>query len=258
MPHIKTNGIKTYYEIKGRGNPLVFIHGITNTRDVWNPQLEYFSDKFKVVTYDVRGHGKSEGNSDEYSMTLFANDLNELLRKLKLKNPIICGLSMGGMIAQLYATLYPVRLLILVDTFKSGKLTEFIKFLPKTTVERIAMVTPINLFLELTNLTLLKNTDKATKEKVKHWFEKMASKDIRKTLLACYNFGKIDTSKIKTPTLIISGENETPITKVTSKCLRNEISNAKFFEIKNSGHLSNLENPIQFNEILSLFFSENP
>ncbi len=70
----------TYYEIHGQGNPFIFIHGGFVTSTMWQSQIEYFSRFFKVITYDIRGHGKI-GISPlrKYSVELFADDLKKLL-----------------------------------------------------------------------------------------------------------------------------------------------------------------------------------
>jgi len=101
MPKLKTNDIMTYYEIHGEGYPLVFIHGGWVDHKMWKPQVEHFLKNYKVITYDVRGYGNTRGFSKKkYSMEMFAYDLKKLLDELQIERPIICGLSMGGMIAQ--------------------------------------------------------------------------------------------------------------------------------------------------------------
>lgn len=113
MPTLRTNDIITYYEAQGEGKPLVFIHGAGASHDMWRPQVEHFSRKYKVITYDVRGHGQSEAvdsigfETRRYSCELFADDLHALLEELDMACPersrreraAVCGLSFGGMIA---------------------------------------------------------------------------------------------------------------------------------------------------------------
>jgi pimeloyl-ACP methyl ester carboxylesterase len=101
MPKIKTGDIQTYYESSGSGDPIVFIHGAWVNLRMWQPQVEYFSRSYRVITYDIRGHSETGGSARRrYSMELFADDLVALVDALKLDKLSICGISMGGMVAQ--------------------------------------------------------------------------------------------------------------------------------------------------------------
>ena len=125
MPSVQTGDIETYYEITGEGEPIVFVHGAGGSHDNWHPQVKHLSDRFKVVTYDVRGHGRSSGSDRKYSCALFADDLHNLLVALEIEKPVVCGLSLGGMTAQEYAVKYQSNLagLILADTAVATALT---------------------------------------------------------------------------------------------------------------------------------------
>jgi pimeloyl-ACP methyl ester carboxylesterase len=126
MPKIKTGDIQTYYESSGIGDPIVFIHGAWVNLKMWQPQVEYFSRSYRVITYDIRGHSETGGSARRrYSMELFADDLVALVDALKLDKPSICGISMGGMVAQAYAVKYrhQLRALVLADTAVSSALT---------------------------------------------------------------------------------------------------------------------------------------
>lgn len=67
MPRIKTNDIDTYYEINGKGQPLILIHATSSNTESWKPTVEYFSKYYKVITYDLRGHGKTGGSKEKKS-----------------------------------------------------------------------------------------------------------------------------------------------------------------------------------------------
>ena len=57
VPSVRTSDIMTYYEVHGEGKPLIFIHGAAASHDMWKPQVEHFSGRYRVIIYDVRGHG---------------------------------------------------------------------------------------------------------------------------------------------------------------------------------------------------------
>jgi len=104
---IKANGIDINYEIAGEGDCLVLIHGYPDTLDMWYNQVPEFSKKYKVLTVDVRGFGKSEITSGPYSMALFAEDLYGLLKALDIERACVLGFSMGGMIALTFVMSHP-------------------------------------------------------------------------------------------------------------------------------------------------------
>jgi pimeloyl-ACP methyl ester carboxylesterase len=267
MPKIKTNDIMTYYEIHGEGNPLIFIHGGLVTSTMWQPQVDYFSRNFKVITYDVRGHGKT-GVSPlrKYSVELFADDLEKLLEKLKIEKPIICGLSLGGMIAQAYATKYPqdLRALILSDTAISTSLTYWDKLM-------VYILFPKWMMLPTLRMMGVKNFIKfsfwiAKFTRGKEWIGKneiedyeknemlkMDKKEYLKVFGAIYDFKLQELSKIKVPVLIINGEFESKSVFKHSEKMKELIDNSSTAVIPKAGHTSNLENPEEFNRTLEEF-----
>jgi len=108
MPTVQTNGIDTYYERYGEGPPLIVIHGAVADHRVLAEQFQSLADTYEVIVYDVRGHGKTDGSDRSlYTIELFADDLQALIEVLELDEPVICGHSMGGMLAQTYGLRYP-------------------------------------------------------------------------------------------------------------------------------------------------------
>lgn len=122
MPLIDLGEVSLYYESYGKGTPLVFLHGFTLDRRMWSRQIGYFSDKYHVIVYDSRGHGKSGCPESGYSRQDRVRDLKKLIDALKLGAIHVVGLSMGGATALGYAIDYPesLRSLTLVDTAAGG------------------------------------------------------------------------------------------------------------------------------------------
>src|SRR5690349_9844570 len=109
MPTVQVNSIRLYYEIHGTGQPLVFIHGLgSSTRD-WEAQVPEFSKSYQVVTFDLRGHGRSGKPAGPYSMAMFSADLADLLETLDIAAAHVVGLSLGGAIAFQFALDDPAR-----------------------------------------------------------------------------------------------------------------------------------------------------
>jgi pimeloyl-ACP methyl ester carboxylesterase len=257
MPLVQTNDITTYYEIVGEGEPIVFVHGAGGSHDNWHPQVKYYSDRFRVMTYDVRGHGKSGGSDRKYSCALFADDLHALLTALEIEKPVLCGLSLGGMTAQEYAVKYQSNLagLVLADTAVATALTLSDKLqkwmFPASLVKwYIRRKTPEDYarwsfgYFEM-------------KEEVREYLIqeqlKMDQTEFIKLMDAIYGFKLLDLSSIKVPTLVVLGENERKAVFPHADKMIELIEDSKKVIIPDAGHASNLENPDDFNRILDEF-----
>ena len=257
MPIVPTYDIETYYEIAGKGEPIVFIHGAAGSHDNWHPQVKHLSDRFKVVTYDIRGHGKSGGSDKKYSCELFADDLNGLITALELERPVVCGLSLGGMIAQQYTVKYQSGLagLVLADTAVASALTLSDKFqkwmFPVSLVKwYIRRKTP-----EDYARWSFKYFD--MKEDVREYLIqeqlRMDQTEFLKLMDAIYGFELLDLASIKVPTLVILGENERKAVFPHADKMIELIEDSKKVVIPDAGHASNLENPAEFNRVLDEF-----
>ena len=118
MPMLAANQISLYYEVSGTGQPVVLIHGLgSSTRD-WEAQVPELSQTYQVITFDLRGHGRSDKPAGPYQISEFAADLAGLLKALGIPSAHIAGVSLGGTVAFQFALDYPalVRSLILVNT----------------------------------------------------------------------------------------------------------------------------------------------
>ena len=100
------------------GIPLLFIHGFPFSSAMWHPQVAHFSKAFRVIKYDIRGHGESEAGDAQFSIEYFVDDILALLEFLHIPRAIIIGLSMGGYIALRMYERFPEKFLglVLCDT----------------------------------------------------------------------------------------------------------------------------------------------
>jgi pimeloyl-ACP methyl ester carboxylesterase len=101
LPHANIQNVPLYYEEQGKGTPLVFIHGLGLSHATWRGQVNYFSERYRVITYDIRGHGRSgistEENASNYLSTL-ADDLRQLLAYLEIDKAHFVTYSAGSLI----------------------------------------------------------------------------------------------------------------------------------------------------------------
>jgi pimeloyl-ACP methyl ester carboxylesterase len=101
MPTVQANGVNLYYEATGDGFPLVFSHEFAGDYRSWEPQVRFFSRRYKVITYNHRGYPPSEVPTDPtaYSQDILVEDLYQLLGYLNISKAHIAGLSMGANVA---------------------------------------------------------------------------------------------------------------------------------------------------------------
>lgn len=99
----------TYYEISGSGPALILVHGVGCWADDWIPVEQTLKNRFTVVRYDLRGHGRSLIPGEPWSMDTFVDDLANLMGELNIADAHIAGFSLGGIIAQGFAIKYPQK-----------------------------------------------------------------------------------------------------------------------------------------------------
>jgi len=118
--NITINNLTVSYSDHGPDDApvIIFIHGFPLNKSMWNIQVEALKENYRVIAYDIRGHGNSDPGIDEFFIELFVIDLLRLMEKLKIEKSILCGLSLGGYIALNAVLKHPDRFdgLILNDT----------------------------------------------------------------------------------------------------------------------------------------------
>ncbi len=121
MPKAKVNDINLYYEVHGKGQPLVLILGLGSDLSDYKKIINYLSKYFMVLVVDNRGAGRSDKPNNKYSMDLMANDIIGVMDKLMIVDAYVLGTSMGGRIALSLTLNHPKRVkkLILACTFAS-------------------------------------------------------------------------------------------------------------------------------------------
>ncbi len=123
MKEIKRDNAVINYQVTGKGDTtLLFVHGSYIDQEYWKNQVSFFNQKYKVVTLDLPGHGKSGKDRNQWTFNGFAEDVNTIIKELNLKNVILIGHSMGGDINLIAATSNPSPIIgfISIDYFKNA------------------------------------------------------------------------------------------------------------------------------------------
>lgn len=270
MPKICVNHLDHYYELIGEGAPLVFIHGAFADANAWEPQWQRFSASYRLVRYDLRGHGRTGPSAlSQYTIATFADDLAALLDALEIQVPIICGQSMGGVIAQAFAVRSPQRpkALILASAPVSASLTLAEKLLRYALMPRWAALLAIRALgvkrftrfsLRLARVLWGPNflgQGAAVQEYVERCMLAMDSGEYLKLWGAIYSFDLLPLEQIACPTLVLNGANEAkgPL-RHTAELLR-RVPQVKAGIVPEASHAMNLENPQAFNQVVEEFIS---
>ncbi len=269
MPFAQTNGIQTYYEVHGDGRPIVMLHGALVDHRMWQPQIAPFAGKYRVVVYDLRGHGQT-GTSRErsYSAQLLVEDLRALIQNLSLERPIICGLSLGGMIAQAYAAAHPseIAALILCDTAVSTTLTLNDKL--QTYLLGWSLAPSVRLmgarrfvdysfwFAKLIRGEAWFGHNAQVRDYVRECMRAFDTAEMAKVYSLVTRFKEVDLPKIRVPTLILNGEHESSSVFRHADYMQKCIGDAETAVIPEAGHTSNMENAEAFNQSVLHFLEE--
>jgi 3-oxoadipate enol-lactonase len=257
------NGIETYYEIHGKqGAPwLAFSHSLACSVRMWDAQIEALKDRFRILAYDTRGHGKSAAPAGPYSLEAMADDLRALVSHLDIQRLHFVGLSMGGMIGQTFAIKYP-------GVFSSLTLAD-------TTSRYPAEAAP--LWQERIRTAEAKGMEPLVQPTLERWFtapfrEKNAdtvrkiATQISTTPVAgyagcCAAIPKINVTtrlkEIKCPVLVICGEQDPGTPPAMAREIHENTPGSKLVLIPQAAHLSNLEQPAAFNRALEGFLPKS-
>jgi pimeloyl-ACP methyl ester carboxylesterase len=271
MPKIHINGSEHYYEQTGEGFSLVFIHGAFGDTREWDPQWNYFASNYRLLRYDLRGHGRTGASDlDRYTMETYSDDLTCILDELKIDRAVICGHSWGGGIAQVFAVNNPGRLkgLVLAGSTAAMSVTTSEKLLRYVLFPRPAMMLAIrSMSVEqfvrfsfwLAGLTLGKNwlnKDENTLELVRQSMLQVEHSEYLKIWGAIYGFDLQPLDRITCPTMVINGERDTKMVfRHTAEILR-RIPQAESHVIPAAYHIMTLEQPEAFNEVLAHFLHQ--
>jgi pimeloyl-ACP methyl ester carboxylesterase len=120
MPMLHRDGVGIYYEAHGQGPPILLSHGYSATCRMWDAQVAALRDRFRVIVWDMRGHGQSDAPDDPaaYSQAATVGDMAAVLDASGVEAAVIAGLSLGGCMSLAFHMRHPsrVRALMLFDT----------------------------------------------------------------------------------------------------------------------------------------------
>ncbi len=249
------NGVKIHYQEKGEGTPLVLIHGYTSSTYTWKDVFEQLSQKYRVITVDLKGFGFSQKPDGDYTRRAQGEIINGLLDYLKIEKTWIAGNSMGGETALNVALHHPQKVLGLILIDSAG-----VKIPGKESLVPWYVQTPV-LGQALTALALtsdkivregLKKSfyddSKISQDRVNYYYQplktsggQLAAREAR-TQFALFPI-EDELNKISIPTLIIWGAEDEIIPLEAGRKINSLIKDSKLVVFENCGHIPQEELP---------------
>ena len=257
---LKANGIDINYEIEGDGPVVTFSHSLACNLGMWDEQVRALKGRYRVLRFDTRGHGQSGAPAGAYTLEQLSDDLKALLDGLGITATHFVGLSMGGMIGQVFALKHPamVQSLVLCDT----------------TSRYPAAAAPI--WEDRIKAVGAKGMEPMVAPTLERWFtapfrarrwdlmERVGAM-IRSTpapgyIGCCHAIPKINVTErlrdVRCPALVIVGEEDPGTPVEMARDIHAALPAAELAILSRASHLSNLEQPEEFNRVLGGFLDK--
>ena len=241
---------------------VLFVHGTPFNKSIWDLQMEALKSNYRVISYDLRGHGDTKGGGAGGSVETYTEDLIRFMDGLELQKVILCGLSLGGYIALNAVDQYPERFNALIvagvqcmeddddvkiernqmiETLKSGNVEKFADemmkrlFAPTSFVTRKEEVRAVRRMILSTPVSSMIGSLQALSDRRE----------------SCSNLWSF-----KLPVLLMTGREDEMTPPSAARFMRDNISNSVLHEIEYAGHLANLENTHEFNQLFRAFIDK--
>jgi 3-oxoadipate enol-lactonase len=251
------NGIEINYEVSGKeGAPwLVLSHSLACSVRMWDPQVAAFKDRFRILNYDMRGHGATSAPQGAYSLDMLADDVLGLMKHLKIEKAIWCGLSIGGMIGQTLALKSPGSFtkMVLADTTHTQPPEALKQWEDRIGIAKSkGMAGLVDGTMERWFTAPYRQKNSSDYQKIRKLVE---TTPVAGFLGCAEAIKKLNTTarlkEIRLPVLAITGEQDgaAPGTKFIGE----NVPGAKYVGIPNAAHIANVEQAEAFNRALREF-----
>jgi 3-oxoadipate enol-lactonase len=262
MPTADLDGVSIFYHDEGQGEPLLLIHGFPLSSELYQPQRAALSRRFRVITPDLRGMGRSDPLPGTYSMDAYAGDLVALLDHLGIGQVIVGGMSMGGYVVFALLRRFPdrVRGIILLDTKAAADTEEAragrYKMAEQARSEGVTAIADAMLPKMLTEQT--RNEQPELAEFVHKMMAAVPVNGIVGALeaMATRSDSTDLLSSIQVPTLIIVGSDDPVTPPSIAREMLETIPNAQLVIIDSAAHAANLERPAAVNRVIEDWASQ--
>jgi proline-specific peptidase len=269
------NNLKIFYEIYGKGPPIILLHGFAMYKEFWIGQIHELSKHFKLITMDNRSCGKSNHPIESYEMDDLVEDVRGIMDFLKIQKAHLIGHSLGGMVAQNFALKYPHRLdkLVLIATLPKfpGGDTSGLEMYRNSQISgyKAKLKDPESAFYDKMKQRFTRNFFKSMEKNPKYKFHEIFStedlmkmeknygtsneRDITNLSNAIAKHNTLNRlNNIKSKTLILVGQKDRMTPVVSSEEMHSKISNSEL-KIFKGGHFFPLEEAPEVNKTIIEF-----
>ena len=257
---LTANGIEIHYVLEGEGPVVTLSHALGCNLSLWDEQARALKGRYRVLRFDTRGHGQTSAPPGPYSLELLAEDVRVLLTGLGITGTHFVGLSMGGMIGQVFTLKYPemVRSLVLCDTTSRYPADALLAW-----EERIRAVEAKGMEVMVEPM-LQRWFTEPFRERRRDVMERVGAM-LRTTpphgyIGCCHALPKINTTdrlrEVRCPALVIVGEQDPGTPVEMARAIYAALPAAELAILHSASHLSNLEQPEEFNGALLNFLDK--
>lgn len=257
MPFVTVNGLRIHYLAQGFGPVVLLLHGLGSCGEDWLLlQAPALRQRYRVLMPDLRGHGWSDVPPGPYTVPQMADDMAGFLDAVGADSAHVVGLSLGGAIAQALAVRHPerVRSLVLVNTFAHLRPKGWAEW-RRTLVRFLVPLVNLARYARMEAEELFPRPGQRGLRRVA--FQRLCSTQpagFRAALLAAARYdGRRDLARIRVPTLVVAGLEDTVVPLRAKEELAARIPGARLVTVPRSGHATPTDQPVLFNRLLLQF-----
>jgi 3-oxoadipate enol-lactonase len=262
MPKVQANGVQLHYELAGPADaPVVMLSNSLGTQlEMWDRQMPTLAERYRVLRYDSRGHGRSDAPGGPYTIDLLAGDALGLLDALGIERAHFCGLSMGGMVGQVLGARHGDRLISLA------------------LCSTACHMPPPELWDERIRLAMEEGMMALVDAVVERWFTEPFRREpsitvdrVRRMIIdtpahgyaaCCAAIRDMDLRELITalrlPTLVIVGDKDPATPPEKAQQIQSRIPGAKLEVVPDAAHLLNIEQDVAFDAALMSLLDRHP
>jgi 3-oxoadipate enol-lactonase len=257
---VEVDGARLHYLVEGpEGAPAIaFLNSLGTDLRLWDPQVDALRSRFRIVRHDARGHGASDSPPGPYSIELLGTDVVDLLDALGIGRAHLCGISMGGLVAQWLAATHPERTerAIFASTAVKIGSKDFWDERART-VEAGGMKAIRETVMERFLTGSFRRANAGTVRKVEASLESTPPEGYVASCLAVSDADLTHTvGSIRAPSLIIAGAEDVATPQRDAEKLHQLIAGSELVVLEDASHLCNLEQPERFNREVLAFLGQ--
>jgi 3-oxoadipate enol-lactonase len=261
MAEITVNGVRTWYEEEGSGDPVVLVHGLGSTgQDLWKKVLAELAASFRVLAYDLRGSGTSDAPPGPYSVEMLADDLQALLVELGYERVAVVGHSMGGGIALELAGRNPERVRAVVGVGAVAQLPEQGRAGMETRAETVEAQGMAAVAETVATNGLAPSFREAHPEEFQEFISLLASNRPEGYAAQCRALVEmaVPLERVRAPVLLVSGDLDQASPPAMNEANVSRLPDARFVEIADAAHILPWEKPRELLDSAVPFLRDAP